>query len=56
MGLKPGDNWVISLCTKHHLAQHMLGEDMFEGNYGIDMKALAMEFASKSPKLKGRRT
>lgn len=55
MGIKPGDDWVISLCSYHHGRQHMIGEAAFERSHGIDMKALAMEFAAKSPKLKGKR-
>lgn len=48
-GIKPGDNWVISLCVHHHLMQHQHGEREFEQLFSIDMKALAMEFAAKSP-------
>src|SRR3546814_18422130 len=43
-GLKPGDNWTISLCTGHHRFQHCLGEPEFARRYGIDMKALATAF------------
>jgi len=49
MSLKPGDNWVISLCSHHHAAQHNLGESGFGFEYGISMKALAEEFWAKSP-------
>lgn len=55
-GIKPGDQWTISLCQFHHQAQHRHGEPYFESLVGIDMKALAREFAAKSPhrkKLKG---
>lgn len=54
--LKPDDSWVISLCATHHRIQHLEGEKHFENRFGIDMKALAQEFAAKSPhrmKLKG---
>jgi len=54
MGIKPGDDWVISLCSYHHQRQHMIGEAAFERSHGIDMKALAREFAAKSPKIKGK--
>ena len=53
--LKPSDEWTISLCNFHHTIQHALGEPRFEGRYGIDMKALAAEFASRSPALKRMR-
>lgn len=48
MGVKPGDEWVISLCRQHHAEQHRIGEAEFESRYGIDMKALAKEFADAS--------
>lgn len=41
---KPGDNWTISLCDKHHRRQHFIGEPAFEKAFGIDMKALAAAF------------
>lgn len=47
--LKPGDDWTISLCADHHRRQHTFGESAFEKDFGIDMKALAIEFAQKSP-------
>lgn len=53
MGMKPADYWVISLCGSvegHHAEQHNIGEAAFEKKYGIDMKALATEFAFASPK------
>ena len=49
MGLKPHDRWIISLCRVHHNVQHSMGEKKFENIYGIDMKALAREFAAASP-------
>ena len=48
-GLKPSDSHVISLCQYHHAIQHRMGEGPFETKYFIDMKALAREFADKSP-------
>jgi hypothetical protein len=49
VGMKPGDDWVISLCSDHHREQHQIGERAFEARRGIDMKALAVEFFAKSP-------
>jgi hypothetical protein len=46
--LKPHDKWCISLCAKHHREQHQ-ADLTFEARYGIDMRALAVEFASRSP-------
>lgn len=52
--LKPSDWWGISLCNNHHLEQHDMGEPAFERHWAIDMKALAREFAAKSPDMKMR--
>lgn len=49
MGMKPSDNWTISLCREHHQEQHNIGEPAFEARHRVDMKALAREFASASP-------
>lgn len=48
-GLKPTDDWTISLCHEHHSEQHRIGEPEFEKVHGISMKLLARLFASKSP-------
>lgn len=53
-GMKPGDDWAISLCAKHHFIQHVRGEIDFGLSYRVDMKALAIEFARKSPVLRRR--
>jgi hypothetical protein len=47
--VKPSDKWAISLCVVHHREQHRLGEATFETRHGIDLKALATEFARRSP-------
>lgn len=52
MGMKPGDDWTISLCATHHNEQHRIGEKSFETKHSIDMKALAREFAAASPALR----
>jgi hypothetical protein len=49
MSMKPSDRWCISLCREHHAEQHRIGERAFETAAGINMKALAEEFARKSP-------
>lgn len=49
MGMKPGDQWVISLCSACHNDQHKKGERWFGEWAGLDLIALATEFASKSP-------
>lgn len=55
IGLKPGDEWVISLCRHDHQLQHRHGEDWLEQTFRIDMKALAREFAAASPALRRMR-
>lgn len=52
IGVKPSDRWCVSLCggvEGHHPEQHRIGEESFERKYGLDLKALADEFARKSP-------
>lgn len=56
---KPSDWWTLPLCGPawvegvlvegHHREQHRIGEPAFERKYGIDMKAIAREFARQSP-------
>jgi hypothetical protein len=48
-GLKPSDKWTISLCRDHHAEQHRIGETAFEKRHGLDLFALAEEFARRSP-------
>ncbi len=48
-GMKPGDDWVISLCSGCHRRQHQIGEAAFERETGISMRDLAREFFSRSP-------
>lgn len=49
MGTKPSDIWVVGLCKHHHAFQHQIGESKFEEEYGLDLVALAMEYAQASP-------
>ena len=49
MGQKPHDIFGVSLCRNHHDEQHNLGLDAFDRKYAIDLRALAAEFARRSP-------
>ena len=49
VGIKPSDKWVISLCRDCHSRQHQIGEQSFERETGINMKALAEAFLRTSP-------
>ncbi len=49
IGLKPSDNWSVSLCHTHHAEQHRIGEPAFEAKYSINLKQLAAEFTKASP-------
>ena len=51
LGLKPSDRWTISLCERHHLEQHEIGEAAFETRYDLSLIELAREFARRSPYL-----
>jgi hypothetical protein len=48
-GQKPHDAFGVSLCRTHHDEQHRLGGARFEAKYGLDLRALAVEFARRSP-------
>lgn len=52
MGMKPGDDVTVSMCDDHHREQHQIGEPEFMRKYGIDLVALAKEFADTSPALR----
>lgn len=49
VALKPSDRWVVSLCRSHHAEQHRIGEAQFQKRHGLDLYALALEFARRSP-------
>jgi hypothetical protein len=51
---KPHDIFGISLCRAHHDEQHRIGAVSFGDKYGIDLWALASEFARRSPDQKMR--
>lgn len=48
IGIKPSDNWTVGLCRKHHREQEAK-EVAFQKEYGIDLVALALEYAAASP-------
>jgi hypothetical protein len=52
----PHDIFGVSLCRVHHDEQHNLGVDAFDRKYGIDLWALAAEFARRSPDAEMRAT
>lgn len=53
LGRKPSDWFIVSMCggpDGHHSEQHRIGEKSFAIKHGVDLHALAAEFASASPK------
>jgi hypothetical protein len=48
-GQRPHDIFGVSLCRLHHDEQHRIGAEAFGDRYGIDLWALAAEFARRSP-------
>lgn len=48
MGAKPSDVFTVSLCRKHHREAEKR-ERAFGAEYGIDMRAKCLEFATVSP-------
>lgn len=53
-GLKPHSAHGISGCWRHHQEAHRIGHETFARKYGIDLWALAAEFAQKSPDIEMR--
>lgn len=49
MGQRPGDNWVVPLCSLHHEMQHRLGEVTFWARVGLDPHAVAAALWAASP-------
>jgi hypothetical protein len=47
-GAKPDDTYVVSMCRKHHRESEKR-EGAWGREMGLDVLALALEFASKSP-------
>lgn len=47
--IKPSDQFSVAMCLHHHSAQHAYGEREFERISGLDLRALAEQFASHSP-------
>jgi hypothetical protein len=43
IGMKPGDNFSIPLCSKAHREQHQIGEAAFQKRYGFDMMKMAAD-------------
>ena len=58
-GMKPSDIWAVPVCRTHHrfgaYAIHTIGERQFEREFRLDLRALAQEFAAKSPALARQR-
>jgi hypothetical protein len=48
---KPSDWWTFPACERHHVYQHYVGERQFEGRYELDLKAVALALARRSPDL-----
>ena len=53
-GLKPHDAYGVSMCHAHHAEAHQHGEATFQRKYAIDLIAVALEFAAKSPVMEVR--
>jgi hypothetical protein len=48
---KPSDWWTFPACERHHAYQHHVGERQFEERYELDLKAVALALARRSPDL-----
>lgn len=49
LGMKPGDQFCVSLCRAHHSEQHTIGEKSFEVKYGVDLLKTAEMLYRRSP-------
>lgn len=47
-GPKPSDNWCVSMCLRHHRESEKR-EQAWQAERRLDLMALALEFAAKSP-------
>jgi hypothetical protein len=50
-GLKPPDRFTVPLCHVHHMEQHRIGHVRFDARYQVDLRALSIELAVRSPAL-----
>lgn len=48
MGIKPSDLYTVGLCRAHH-REAECNERAFQDKYGVDLLALAFEYAAQSP-------
>lgn len=54
--MKPGDEWVVNLCWKHHAEGHQGGWKTFERKFGVDLATHAKWLAAHSPDERIRQT
>lgn len=55
MGMKPHDRWTVPLCDKHHKEQHAVSHKAFDTAHHLDLRALAIRLAAKSPHIEKER-
>lgn len=53
-GMKPPDADCVCLCAVHHSEGHRTGWQTFQTKYGVDLQALAADYARRSPFLQRR--
>lgn len=54
VSLKPGDEYLVPLCRRHHTEQHNIGQPEFERRYAAELEGMtlaqkALEFSRASP-------
>ena len=49
VGIKPSDKWTVPLCRDCHARQHQIGEESFEKQWGVNLKAVAEALFRHSP-------
>lgn len=49
LGLKPGDEHTVPLCSYAHRIVHDLGHESFEQSYGLKLEQIAADLWRRSP-------
>lgn len=56
LGMKPCDSMTWPGCFTAHTEQHAIGEPEFARKYGLDLRAICQDYASRSPDQRIRET
>lgn len=54
-GIKPGDEWLVPLCHKHHMEGHDKGWRSFERRHSINLAEKAADYWRRAPESRRER-